>query len=92
MPPEDQRRNTAYLDRSNYHRPTLRLRHLSLGAAHFPGLAIDLGGSVERCFRPVDLAGGFSAAPRDLGAAETKGISLVMSLPNYLHRFVLSNG
>jgi len=43
MPPLTQRRNFAYLNRL-IARPTAST-----------GLAIDLGGSVERCFRPDDL-------------------------------------
>ncbi len=42
-------------------------------AARLPGLAIDLDGSVEKRSRPADLAGGLSAPPRHLGAAETNG-------------------
>ena len=61
MPPTNQRRNHAYLN-PLIERPAI-----------YMGLAIELGGSVEQCFRPADLAGGFGAPPRYLGAAEPEG-------------------
>jgi len=42
MPPTNQRRNYAYLN------PLIKRPAISMG------LAIDLGGSLKQCFRPVD--------------------------------------
>ena len=61
MPPPTQRRKHAYLN------PLIERTSASTG------LAIYLDGSVELRFRPADLDGGFTALPRRLGAAETKG-------------------
>jgi hypothetical protein len=53
MPPTTQRRNTAYLNRrvSRFGRQD---RDLDDQTPIIPGLAIDLGGSVERLFRPTN--------------------------------------
>jgi hypothetical protein len=79
MPPPTQRRNTAYLN-PLIERP-----------AAWTGLAIDLGGSVNFCFRPADLAGGFDVAPRHLSAAAAKRWDLRRS-SQQPKRFVRSNG
>jgi hypothetical protein len=79
MLPPTQRRNQAYLN-PLIERPTV-----------WTGLAIDLWGSVEQCFRPEDFGRGMAASPRASGAAKTKGSSLAMDSKQQ-KRFVRSNG
>ena len=79
MPPRTQRRNSAYLNPLN-ERPAAQI-----------GLAIYLGGSVERRFRPADPTGRFRAQPQQLGAAESKGPNLAAS-STLKKGFVRSNG
>jgi hypothetical protein len=79
MLPPTQRRNQAYLN------------PLIVRPAVSSGLAIDLGGSVEQCFRPEDFGRRIGASPRASGAAATKGSSLAMGSKQQ-KRFVRSNG
>jgi len=53
MPPTTQRRKRAYLNRANYRRQRLSLELYDQEAATWPGLAIDLGSSIDRHFRPA---------------------------------------
>ena len=56
MPPLIQRRNHAYLNRLDYRVQAASRRIGDCLAAMLTGLAIYLGGSVDCCFRPADLA------------------------------------
>ena len=73
MPPQHQRRNRAYLNRQIH-------RDLALGrairdclAATQTGLAIDLGGSLERRFRTDDVGAAYLDEPFTLIAPLSKG-------------------
>jgi hypothetical protein len=55
MPPTTQRRKCAYLNCANYRRRRVSLELYDQEAATLPGIAIDLGGSVDRLFRTAAL-------------------------------------
>jgi hypothetical protein len=55
MPPLPQRRNAAYLNRQNLAFRRAKPQPEWPGAATWTGLAIDLGGSVDKRFRPRDV-------------------------------------
>jgi hypothetical protein len=56
MPPLNQRRNRAYLNRLDYREQAASRCIGDCLAAMLTGLAIYLGGSVEHCFRPSELS------------------------------------
>ena len=82
MPPTTQRRKRGYLNCANYRRRRLSLELYDHEAATLPGLAIDLGGSVDRRFRTAALAARPGSPQLTLERRDIEGTVLATTSPS----------